>query len=61
MKTFEQTVIERKDCPYCGQKFLCRLRMSDITDITGWITATQAKQSFKDSYQEHIIKCLDKE
>ena len=59
-KQFEQTVIENKMCPYCGMKFLVRLRMSGIVDISGWIMATQAKQQFKESYYEHVSKCLDK-
>jgi DNA-directed RNA polymerase subunit RPC12/RpoP len=59
-KQLEKSVIEERLCPYCGMKFLVRLRMSDITDIKGWIMATKAKENFKAEYQTHVAKCLDK-
>ena len=58
VKAYEQTTIERKDCPFCGKKFLVRLRISDITDIKGWIMATKAKETFKAEYQTHIANCI---
>jgi hypothetical protein len=60
MMTSEETVIETKDCPYCGLKFLLRLRMSDITGLTGWLMAIEAKRQHKEVYKEHVAKCLDK-